>query len=200
MPERLARLGLVERVPLILTASRALLAPIVAGLSLYAPVPGLFAACLIAALLSDVFDGVIARRLNVATPTLRRLDSAADTLFYAGCVFAAWRLYPAAIKERWVPLCILVVLELLRYLIDFTKFRREASYHMWSSKLWGISLFVSFFWMLVLASTGVTVSIAIYAGIVADLEGVLISVLLPRWKSDVPTFFHALRFRKNADI
>jgi len=53
---------------------------------------------------------------------------------------------------------------------------------MWSSKLWGISLFVGFYWMLVLRSTGLTLSFAVYAGIVADLEGVLISVLLPRWQ------------------
>jgi hypothetical protein len=31
----------------------------------------------------------------------------------------------------------LAVLELLRYLTDFLKFRREASYHMWSSKILG---------------------------------------------------------------
>lgn len=190
----------MKRIPLLLTAVRAFLAPVIAGLSLYAPRPSAFAVCLVVAFLSDVFDGVIARRLNVATPTLRRLDSAADTLFYIASAFAAWRLYPTAIVARRASLSILVGLEVLRYVIDFTRFRREASYHMWSSKLWGISLFVGFYWMLVLGCTGLTLSFAVYAGIVADLEGVLISVLLPRWQADVPSFFHAMRLRRNTGV
>lgn len=188
----------VERIPILLTAVRAFLAPIVALLSVYAPRPEAFAACLVVALLSDIFDGIIARHLNVATPTLRRLDSGADTLFYAACAFAVWRLYPAAIAERIVPVCILVTLEIFRYVFDFAKFGREASYHMWSSKLWGMSLFVGFLSTLVFRSAGAALSFAIYAGILADLEGVAISVLLPRWQADIPSFVHALRVRRNA--
>jgi phosphatidylglycerophosphate synthase len=165
---------------------------------MYSPRPEAFASCLVAALLSDIFDGVIARRLNVATAAVRRLDSAVDTLFYTACVFAAWRLYPAAIVARRVPLCILGTLEVFRYVFDFTKFHREASFHMWSSKLWGICLFVGFFSMLVFGSTGAAVSVAIYAAIVADLEGIAISILLPQWQADIPSLVHAMRLRRAA--
>jgi phosphatidylglycerophosphate synthase len=192
--------SLVRSVPVLLTGLRALLAPVVVLLSLYAPWPEAFAASLIVAFLSDVFDGVLARRLGVATANLRRLDSAADTLFYAACVFAAWQLYPAAITQRLVPLSVLAVLEALRYVVDFAKFKREASYHMWSSKVWGIALFVGFFSLLVLGASGAAVSLAIYVGIIADLEGLAISVLLPRWQADVPSFVHALRERRSAGI
>ena len=58
-------------------------------LALYLPSPSGFGLCLIAAFLSDVFDGILARRLGVATPTLRRLDSIADSVFYLAAVFAA---------------------------------------------------------------------------------------------------------------
>ena len=198
---KLARSFLVSTsIPILLTALRGLLAPVVLGLSLYAPRPEAFAACLVVAFLSDIFDGVLARRLGVATANLRRLDSAADTLFYAACVFAAWRLYPSAITDRLMPLSVLAVLEATRYAVDFLKFRREASYHMWSSKIWGIALFVGFFSLLVFGSTGAAVSCAIYVGIVADIEGLVISMLLSRWKADVPSFVHALRERRSAGI
>jgi CDP-diacylglycerol--glycerol-3-phosphate 3-phosphatidyltransferase len=196
MTEISVRFGLLKLAPALLTALRAILAPIVVLLAIYAPKPGAFAACLVAAFVSDVFDGIIARRLGVATPTLRRLDSAADTLFYAACVFAAWRLYPAAIRVRLLPLSILIALESLRYILDFAKFHREASYHMWSSKLWGIGLFVGFFSLLVFGSQGAAVSLALYLGIIADLEGIAISVILPRWQSDVPSFVHAMRAKR----
>ncbi|MEJ0007062.1 MAG: CDP-alcohol phosphatidyltransferase family protein [Steroidobacteraceae bacterium] len=190
--------GPFTRIPLLLTGLRALLAPVVALLALYEPKPAAFALCLVAAFVSDIFDGVIARRLKVATPSLRRLDSAADTLFYTACVFATWRLFPAAITERLLPLGVLVALEVLRYLLDFTKFHREASYHMWSSKLWGVSLFIGFFSLLVLGSAGAAVSLAIYVGIAADLEGIAISFILPRWQADIPSFVHAMQVRRDA--
>ncbi len=187
---------MIKAVPLLLTGLRALLAPVVVVLSLFAPLPQAFAVCLVAAFLSDVFDGVLARQLGIATANLRRLDSVADTLFYAGCVFAAWHLYPAAITQHVGSLAVLATLEVMRYALDFFKFRREASYHMWSSKVWGIGLFAGFFGLLVLGSSGVVVSCAIYIGIVADVEGLLISLVLLRWQADVPTLFHALRARR----
>jgi len=129
---------------------------------------------------------------------LRRLDSAADTLFYGACVFAAWHLYPTAITNRVVPFSFLVVLEASRYILDLAKFRRETSYHMWSSKAWGIALFAGFFALLVFGSAGLVVSLAVYVGIVADFEGLAISLVLRTWQADVPSVFHALRIRNAA--
>jgi hypothetical protein len=43
----------------LLTGLRALLAPVVMLLSLFAPLPQAFAVCLVAAFLSDIFDGAI---------------------------------------------------------------------------------------------------------------------------------------------
>jgi hypothetical protein len=39
------------------------------------------------------------------------------------------------------------------------------------------------------------VALAIYIGIVADIEGLAIAIILPQWKNDVPTFVHALQLR-----
>ena len=185
----------VRFIPLGLTLLRALLAPVVLVLGFTGGSPTGFAACLIAAFLSDYFDGVIARRLGVATPGLRRLDSAADSLFYLACVAVAWHLHPDAILDRWPALAVLAALEVTRYVFDLIKFRREASYHMWSSKFWGLWLFIGFYALLVHGHSGLLVSLAVYAGIVADLEGLLISMVLPQWQSDVPTLVHALRLR-----
>lgn len=196
MTDRAGRL--LNLTPVLLTGLRLGLAPVVMILAFYAPRPGAFAVCLITAFFSDIFDGIIARRLNVATPTIRRLDSAADTAFYVACVFAAWRLYPLALTQRLAPLVALIVLEVLRYILDFVRFRREASYHMWSSKLWGVSLFVGFISLLVLGKSGAALTVSVYLGIVADLEGISISLILPRWQSEVPSLVHALRARRHS--
>lgn len=185
----------LHRLPLALTLLRASLAPVVVLLALAWPSRPAFGACLVVAFLSDVFDGVIARRLGIATPNLRRLDSVADSVFYVGALFAAWHLYPQALLEHRAALALLSLLEIARYAFDLKKFGREASYHMWSSKLWGLALFAGFFCLLALGRSGWPVAAAVWMGVVADVEGLLISFVLPRWKNDVPSVVHALRLR-----
>lgn len=189
------RFRINNKVPLWLTLLRAALGPVVLAFAVFNPVHAVFVACLVIAFLSDVFDGIIARRLNVATESIRRLDSIADSIFYVCAAVAAYLLYPQAIEDRLMPLSMLVLLELTRYVFDYVKYHRETSYHMWSSKVWGIFLFLGFLSLLGYGNSGLLVSLAIYAGILADLEGLLISMLLREWRHDVPSVFHALRFR-----
>ncbi len=182
-------------VPLCLTALRFLLAAPVVLLALFAPLPGAFGVCLIAAFLSDVFDGIVARRLGIASEFLRRADSIADTVFYAAAIAAVWIVHPQVIEGRWPILIALLGLEISRYALDFARFGREASYHMWSSKLWGLLLFAAFFAVLALERDGWIVDVAISIGILADLEGIAISLILPTWRHDVPSLVHAWRLR-----
>jgi hypothetical protein len=92
---------------------------------------------------------------------------------------------------------VLVLLELARYALDLCKFGREASYHMWSSKAWGIALFAGFVSVLVFDRGGLFAVAAIAVGIVADLEGLAISIALRSWRTDVPSIVHALRLRRS---
>jgi len=151
--------------------------------------------CLSVAFLSDVFDGMLARHLKLATPALRRLDSGADTLFYLAVAWAAWHLYPAALARRAWLLGLLGLLEVARYGLDLWRFGREASYHSWSAKLFGIALFAACFSLLALGRDNFTLTAAIGCGIFADAEGLAISLVLRHWRTDVPTLVHALRLR-----
>ncbi|WEN15453.1 CDP-alcohol phosphatidyltransferase family protein [Rhodanobacter sp. AS-Z3] len=182
--------------PLALTAIRALLAPVLVLLAMAWPDRLLLGIVLVTGFLSDVFDGVMARRLGVATATLRRLDSLADSVFYVCAMFAAWHLHEGQVRDYLIPLGVLLVVELSRYAFDYAKFRREASYHMWSSKVWGLALFAGFFCLLALGRGGWPVALAIYLGIVADLEGFAISMTLKQWQTDVPSLYHAIQLRR----
>ena len=170
-----------------------MLGPVVVALAWFAPSRAAFAACLVTAFLSDFLDGVIARRLGVATERLRRFDSAADSIFYVGALIAAWHLHADALRPYFVPFLVLMAIEAARYVFDLVKFGREASYHMLSSKVWGVCLLVGFFSVLVLGEGGWPVALAIFAGILADIEGLAISIILRRCRADVASFVHALR-------
>jgi phosphatidylserine synthase len=154
------------------------------------------AACTFVAIVSDIYDGIIARRLHIDTQTLRRYDSFADTVFYGGIAWAAWRLHPEAIRENGFLLAAIFALEIVRYGFDFAKFGREASYHMYSSKLWGLVLGAATVILFAFGTWGWLFRIALLLGVLCDIEGLAMSVVLPRWTHDVPTIAHAWKLRR----
>jgi len=188
----------VKSIPLALTILRLLLAPVLVWL-VYADVPGIvFAAVVLVAFVSDYFDGVIARRLSVANPELRHFDSRADMVFYATAAWAVWRLHPDVVRLIAIPALVVIGLDVIRHVFDFTKFGRDAAYHAWSSKAWGLSLAISLVLLLGFGIAQPFAAITICLGLIAQVEGLLISVILPVWTSDVSTLVQAVEIRKSA--
>lgn len=184
----------MRRLPLALTLLRLLLAPVMVALS-SKPHPVLFGLILAAAFLSDIFDGVLARRLGVATPFLRRLDSAVDIVFYLGVGGALWRLRPEAVRPHFALLAVLVGLELLHLAAARLKYGRKASYHLWSAKAWGIALFGGALALLSFHGGSAWFALMLWPGLFENLEGLAVTAILPAWTHDVPTFAHALRLK-----
>jgi phosphatidylglycerophosphate synthase len=184
-------------VPVTLTTLRLVLGPVVLLLAWDSFSGKWIAGCTLIAIISDIYDGVIARRLHIDTESLRRYDSVADTVFYVAIAWAAWRLHPGAIQENAAILIGLFAVEILRYVFDFAKFQREASYHMYSSKLWGLVLGAATIALFAFSASGWLLRAALLLGIVCNLEGLIISMVLPRWTHDVPSLTHALRLRRS---
>jgi CDP-diacylglycerol--glycerol-3-phosphate 3-phosphatidyltransferase len=152
-----------------------------------------YVACCAAAFLSDVFDGVLARRWGVDGPTVRRLDSAADTLFYVAAAWSVWIARPDVVRDYARGALVVVALELLRYTVDYLKFGREASYHAWSAKAWGLALFAALVATMGFGHPRGFVDAAVILGVVADIEGLAMSLVLPRWTHDVRGIGAAMR-------
>jgi len=150
----------------------------------------------LAAFGSDYFDGVLARRLSVDRAAVRRFDSATDTVFFVCAAWAAW-LLRADLLRSYLPLVwIIVALEIARHVFDFAKFRREAAYHAWSAKAWGLVLFAALVVLLGWGRAWPLVPVALALGVVAELEGLAISAVLPVWTHDVKSVWHAWRIRR----
>lgn len=180
---------------LALTLLRLALAPAVVALGLTRGGGAAVAALLVVGFLSDVFDGVVARRTGTATPILRRLDSAVDTVFYLAIAAAAWMLHRAEIRPL-LPLILLVIAtELGTNALCWLRFRREASYHAWSARIFGLVLFAA---LLMLFATGSPALLfpAIVVGLVSHLENAAITLVLPEWRYDVRSLFVAWQIRQ----
>ena len=177
-----------------LTLLRLALAPVVLAIPTAGPV---IATVLVVGFLSDIFDGVVARRYGVATPALRRLDSVVDTVFYLAIAYAVFRLHPGPLRALAWPIGIVLAGEAFNYVAAYAVFRRAAGYHAWSAKVWGALLFVALLMLLATGSSAL-LPIALVAGIIAQADTLAITFTLPRWQSDVPSVFHALRIRRGA--
>jgi hypothetical protein len=81
--------------------------------------------------------------------------------------------------------------------IDYLKFHREAAYHLWSAKAWGLILGAAVIALLGFNTAGWLLSAALIVGILCDCEGLLISCLLYECVEDVPHLFRALRLRRD---
>jgi CDP-diacylglycerol--glycerol-3-phosphate 3-phosphatidyltransferase len=187
--------ALLKQAPWALVCFRALLAPVVVLLAWNGRQGIPMAATLAAALLSDICDGMLARSFGTVTAPLRRADSIADTLFYVSAACAAWILNPGSVRSVGAVLAVLIGLEVVRYLFDFVKFQREASYHAYSAKAWGLILAIALILLLAYNVAGGILVSALWLGILASIEGLAISIVLPAWSYDVPSIVHALKLR-----
>lgn len=152
---------------------------------------------LLVAVISDYFDGLIARRLGVATEWLRRADSHVDTVFYVFVLLLAAVRFPGLFKKNWPGMAMIALLEVTRMVFDHRKFKKQAAYHMWSAKLWGFALLLGFSELFLTGQGGLLFMAAIVTGMVTDLEGLAASFVLPEWRHDVPSLFHALAIRRS---
>jgi phosphatidylglycerophosphate synthase len=149
----------------------------------------------IIAVLSDIFDGIIARRLNVSTPQLREADSRVDTWLFLCLAASTWLVYPQVILDFRVPLLFVIAAQFMLSSISLLKFKKLPCFHTYTAKIWGL--------MLLIATVGLfgfdyspTLWLAIILCLVNSLEEIVMTLLLPKWQCDILSVFHAIKLRQ----
>jgi CDP-diacylglycerol---glycerol-3-phosphate 3-phosphatidyltransferase len=151
------------------------------------------------AVLSDIFDGIIARKLGVSTEKLRRLDSQIDLFYWLSMLIAFILRVPDAqfIFWPWIALC--VVLEASLYIYSFIRYGKEPCTHALLSKTWCLFLAGALFYSFLTVTSGWLVASFIF-GYISQLDVLLILILLPNWQRDIPSSYHAWQIRKGHRI
>jgi len=151
-------------------------------------------------LISDILDGIIARKQNISSAKLRRLDSQTDMIFWLSIGFATWILYPKLISENSGVIWTILGMEIACYVISLIKFKRETCTHAFLSKLWGITLLVAFTSLIGFNHAGIPFALAIIMGLISHIDRILITLILPKWTHDIPSAYHAYLIRKGIDF
>ena len=183
-------------VPWLLVSLRFTIAPLLLLDALNGKTSDAFLVGYILAVLSDIFDGIIARRLGVSTVSLRQADSWADLCLYLCVAFSAWLVYPSALHAFQVPLLTAIGFQLTLFAVSLIKFGRFPSFHTYTAKAWGLSLVVA---VVGLFGYGATVTLwgAIGLCVVNSIEEITMTLILPQWTHDVLSLGHALDLRRS---
>jgi phosphatidylglycerophosphate synthase len=182
----------MKSLPTILVIFRFLVAPLLLWDAMDGETSIWFLVGYLSAVLSDIFDGVIARRMQVSTASLRQADSWADVCLYICIAASAWLVHRDVIIAFRLPLLVVVMAQLLWWIVNLAKYGKPASYHTYSAKLWGITLLIATVALFGFNKAGISLWLAIVVGTIHTFEEIAMTLILPQWTHDVLTIFHAI--------
>lgn len=151
-----------------------------------------FVGLFVALTLSDWIDGRIARWLRQRSDFGARLDSFADAALYTALLVGVAILSWETMRAEYLWLAVAVGSYFLTTLTGLIKYHRVPSYHTWAAKksqglvlLAGVAIVLAWaVWPLRIAALAVTLT---------NIEATLMTLVLPRWRADVPSLWTALR-------
>ncbi len=195
MPSTPAPRPLLRRLPNALTSLRIAAIPLLAWLAVtrrYDP----FTAILIACLLGDIADGILARALRATSELGAMLDSIADTLLFFTAAFGAWVFHGEALRAHPVAFALVPGLWISENLAALLRYGRLSSFHTYLSR---IAAYALGFFIGLLFLTGFK-SWLLYTALgfltVATLEEFALLAVLPEWTADVRGLWWVLRARR----
>ncbi len=184
----------MQAAPAALIVLRIILGPVLLLSCLSKTGPAVILAILLAAMLSDIFDGVIARRLGIVTAKLRVADSWTDAWFFFCVGVSAGLTSAGVVRAYWMPLAAEVVLQVVSYAFDLIRYRRIASLHAYSTKVWGFTLYLAAGGLLAFHS-GALIWLMFGVGLISAADALAIKLILPGWHHDVHSCLDAWRRR-----
>lgn len=190
------------KIPLILIYSRIFFAALIILLAVFKVTDyrSIIITLIVLGLLSDIFDGIIARRLNISTQKLRRLDSSIDQIFWVAILVGTYIVSPVFFKTKMVLILIVILMEVTCYAISFIKFKKEVATHAIASKIWTLVLFATLLQVIAIGNSGLLFYICFSFGVITRLEIIFILFILKDWTNDVPTVYHAVLIKQGKEI
>jgi phosphatidylglycerophosphate synthase len=155
---------------------------------------------LIFGLLTDVFDGIVARRLGISTEKLRMMDSTVDVCFFVCIGIATFLQHPAFFEVHFWELALLLAAEILTYVFCWIRFGRAVATHSIGAKIWTLFLVAALIEIIACGESGILFACCFWLGLLTRLEIIAIICVLRQWTSDVPTLYHALQVRRGHAI
>ena len=189
----------LTQIPSILVGLRFTIAPLLLLDALDGKTTIWFLIGYVIAVISDIFDGIIARRLNVSTVQLRQADSWADISLYLSIAISVWLVYPQVIINFQIPLIIAIFAQLTLFAVSLIKFQKFPSFHTYTAKIWGLTLLVATVGLFGFGYTK-TLWLAIALCLINSFEEIIMTLLSSQWRCDILSIFHLIDLQQSEII
>lgn len=185
----------LRHLPNLISATRLACMPVLGYLA-YAGFNAWFTGLLIAALISDIVDGAIARHLGFSSDFGALLDSIADVSTLCVALYGIVIFHPEVLHAHWIASLAMVGSWGTECVLAFLRYGRLSSFHTYTSKiaayLLGIFIGVLFLfgfqpWLFYLA---------VVVSVVGNIEEMLLLSMLPEWRANVRGLWWVLRERR----
>lgn len=117
--------------------------------------------------LSDVADGIIARKSNTGSKLGAKLDSFADLLLYGISTAFIFISAGKELRVLWLYLAMILLIRFFNMIIAARKFHTFAIIHTWGNKLTGVLVFAAYAIFIISGYIGIFVPICIIAALSA---------------------------------
>lgn len=155
-----------------------------------------FMSLLAVTFLTDLLDGMAARMTGQVSQFGATLDSWADVIIYLTIAVCCWWLWPDVVRRELLYVGMIVASCLLPAIAGFGKFGCFTSYHTWAVKLaaasMGLTLYILFF-----GGPAWPFRIAAVLCLLAALEEIVITFVLPKPESDVRSIWDLIKRAKH---
>lgn len=175
-------------IPNILSLLRLALVPVLVALAT-AQRGDIFLLVLAVSLISDVLDGYLARKLNLASELGAKLDSWGDILTYAAMILGLHLIWPSIFERQAEYLFAAMMSFILPTLLAFHKFGAYPSYHTWGAKLAAV-LMAPAYYVLILTDADSFFRVVILFHVLVALEEMAITYILNQPRSNVGSVFY----------
>lgn len=180
----------LKQIPYMLTYSRLLMAIYYIFVAIFESLqdPLVIGIILIAAIVTDIFDGVLARKFKSDTVHLRQLDSKIDTIFWLSLTYVLLVTQSAFMKEHAIKLIILIALEIAVQLFGYFKFNTAIAFHTYAAKAWALLLTATVLVLLSGYRAEIIFRIMFVWGIIVQAEVIYILLKLKTFRVDIKSF------------
>lgn len=130
--------------------------------------------------LTDVLDGLIARKFGYVSELGAKLDSIADLIFYSIYVLLFLKLFSSAFESLFQVILILIIcIRLINMIVTKLKYKKIVFIHTIANKLTGLLVFLAPL-VLLYVDHAVPIKIMFAIALVAAIEELLISIKYPK--------------------
>ena len=154
-----------------------------------------FVCVLVGSLLTDLIDGLLARWLKQASEFGTRYDTVADASLFLALPVCVYWLKPEFMRQEAVFFWMVIACFAVPLALSLLRFGRLPSLHTLGNKcsavLLGAAIIIVF-----LDGSYLPFRIAAVVHLLASIEESTIILVLPKWRSNVPSLRHALTWRK----